>query len=579
MLPSRPGSTNKPLPTWQPYLKRSIDLPSVSWIDWPSEVVTPAATLPTHPTLPPDEIARYRLRPAQYTAEKLGWVPWRGTPEHPGQDDVLEAYVAALRAQLEHPETPCQNRLRIEAGHTVGKTKLAAAIVNHFFDCFPPAIIYTFAPTWEQIHDLLWKEIKSDRRGSHLPGRILDLELKVSDNHFAKGKATNNAGGQGTERAQGQHGPYLLFVLDEAEGIDDYVWDAVESMTSGGLSIVLMLANPRTRISRFHKAAEDTRVASFRISCIHHPNVLEGREVVPGAVRRQYVESMVEQHCETADAHDPDSHTFTLPWRAATIYRPDPEFMFRVLGLAPANSTIDTFVPSGRYEAACKRQATTSGTKVRYGVDCARFGDDVGTLYRQYGDEVRRIATFPQQRTGDYVRAIREDCRRVAASGVTNVHVRVDGGGGFGSGIIDGLLEDLELSQLFAAFEVHEVHFNATPYDAEAYADLATEIYSHTADVLRSAALINVPPALETDLCERRFKWVKAGPAEIKKDVKKIRSKVEFRADHHRSPDDGDGCALACAPDYVFDRAPGPDFAPTVGGARSMVSAIQRGRR
>ena len=65
---------------------------------------------------------------------------------------------------------------------------------------------------------------------------------------------------------------------------------------------------------------------------------------------------------------------------------------------------------------------------VRYGVDCARFGDDVGTLYRHWGNEVRRVATFAQQRTGDYLRAIRDDCRAVAAAGATSVHVRVDGG-------------------------------------------------------------------------------------------------------------------------------------------------------
>lgn len=553
---TRSGLKNRPPPSWANYLNQSIALPSLSSIAWqaPDALQTPTATVPTLPTLGTAEIARYRFDPERYTVEKLGWWPWRGDADAPGQADVLDAYAAALRAQIDHPERMHQNRIRIEAGHTVGKTKLAAAIVNHFFDCFPPAIVYTFAPTWEQIHDLLWKEIKADRRGSGLPGRILDLELKVSDNHFAKGKATSNAGGQGTERAQGQHGPYLLFVLDEAEAIDDYVWNAVESMTSGGLSIVLMLANPRTRISHFHKAAEDARVQSFRISCIHHPNVLAGREIVPGAVRRQYVETMVERHCEVVELHNPDAHTFELPWRPGIIYAPDPEFMFRVLGMAPANSTIDTFVPSGRYEAATRRTTTTRAQRVRYGVDVARFGDDRGTLYRHCGDEVKHITSFAKLDSGAYIRAIRDDARAMAAAGATSCHVRVDGGGGFGSGVIDGLNSDLELMRLFADFQVFEVHFNATPYDASAYADLATEIYGHTAEVLRSAALVNAPVALEADLCERKYKWVKAGPADIKMDVKKIRSKIEFRADFHRSPDDGDGCCLACAPDYVFVR-------------------------
>lgn len=471
----------------------------------------------------------------------------------------MDAYTHALRSQIEQPEEPCQNRIRIEAGHTVGKTKLAAAIVNHFFDCFPPAIIYTFAPTWEQIHDLLWKEIKSDRRGSDLPGRILDLELKVSDNHFAKGKATNNAGGQGTERAQGQHGPYLLFVLDEAEGIDQYVWDAVESMTSGGLSIVVMLANPRTRSSRFHKAASDPRVASFRIDCIHHPNVLEGREIVPGAVRRQYVESMIdngsEQHCEVVSTHDADAHTFELPWRPGVIYRPDSEFLFRVLGIAPANLSDNTFVPPGRYEVAKTRLPSGSQPhEARIGVDVARWGKDFGTVYVRHAGRLYRAASIAQEDTNAYHRAIRDEALRLRDMGVTSLHIRVDGGGGFGGGVIDQLKKDAELLWAFADFQCLEVNNNGTPHDATAFADLVTEMYYHTAQALYALSLDRPPNALEGDLCERQYTWVSARGHE----VKVLESKKLFKVRMKRSPDDGDGAALACAPDRIFTQAARP---------------------
>jgi hypothetical protein len=60
---------------------------------------------------------------------------------------------------------------------------------------------------------------------------------------------------------------------------------------------------------------------------------------------------------------------------------------------------------------------------------------------------------------------------------------------------------------------------------------------------------------------------------EIKRDVKKIESKKDFRKRIHRSPDDGDGCALACAPDRIFAT---PEPAPAVGGHRPMAQAIAR---
>ncbi len=501
----------------------------------------------------------YRLAPAAYIRDRLGWEPWAGTEGHPGQVEILEAYASALRAQIEAPGAACQNIIRIEAGHTVGKTKLASGIVSHFFDSFEPAIVYTYAPTWEQIHDLLWKEISADRRRAGLAGRVLETcEIKSERaDHFAKGRATSNAGGQGTERAQGQHGPHLLFVLDEAEGIADYVYDAVQSMTSGGLSIVLMLANPRTRYSRFHRISAGANVVNFRLSCIYHPNVLENREIVPGAVMRRYVEQMIDdgmtQHAEQVEQHDSDDHTFELPWREGTIYRPDAEFLFRVMGIAPANVADDVFVSPGRYEAAKNRAAPSHEPHIaRLGVDVARFGKDRGCCYVRHDGALWRAASFAQQDTNVYATKIKQVALELKARGATSLHIRVDGGGGFGGGVIDKLKVDQELVHAFPDFRVVEVHFNGTAHDQTAYADCASEMYGHMAEMLRWSALINPPGALEGDVCERKYTWVAPRHDDVKKDVKKIEPKDKYRLRMLRSPDDGDGLALACADDKLW---------------------------
>lgn len=526
-----------------------------------------------------DRFARYRYDVASYLRDHFGWSPWAGSPEHPGQVEVIAAYQDTLRAQHADPDALPRNVIRIEAGHAVGKTKLAAGLVNHFFDCFPPSIIYTFAPTFEQIRDLLWKEIKADRIGTGLPGRVLELALDNGPDHFARGRATSNAHGAGTERAQGQHGPYLMFVLDEAEGVADFVFNAIDSMTSGGIAVVLMLANPRTRTSRFHRIAARSDVVSFRISCIYHPNVLAGRELVPGAVKRAYVEKMVEDHCAVVDQHDADAHTFALPWRPGVIYKPDAEFLFRVLGVAPANIADNVLVTVGRFEYAATAvapRAIGKPAEARIGVDVARFGKDVGTVYTRHAGELRRAAQLAQVDTKAYVRAIKAEAHRLAARGVTSLHVRVDAGGGYGAGIVDDLRADEELIRLFADFVVLEVHFGGSPRDAEAYADLATEMYGHLAESLLAIRLVDPPPALEQDLVERTYTWRKVAGV----DVKKLESKDEFRKRLGRSPDDGDGAALAAAPDHLFTRpgkpatsaprrpAPMPRAATTRGGIR-----------
>lgn len=505
---------------------------------------------------PADDLSAYRYEPERYIRERLGWTPWRGTPEAPGQADVLDAYVEALRTQAERPGAPVRNWIRIEAGHTVGKTTLLAGVVSHFFDCWGPSITYCFAPGYEQINDLLFKEIRTQRAGQRLPGRVLETpEIKHRGDWFVKGKATNNAHGQGTERIQGQHGPRLLFVVDEAEGVPDFVYDAIDSMASGGLAIILLAANPRTRTSRFHKLAASPRCRSFRISSLFHPNVTSGRDLIPGAVNRSWIDSKLDpgpsQLAEVTKAYDADALTFSVPWRPGLIYRPRPEFLWRVMGIAPSGNTTDTLIPVGRYEAAKARQPVPRNPhQARAGVDVARYGQDAGTLYIRHAGRIWREEAFWHQNTLEYIRVIKAAAQRLAAEGVTSFHVRVDGGGGYGGGIVDLLGADEDLRRLFADFQVYEVHFGGTPTDEDAYADVITELYADAGEALPALRIEDPPDVLERDLCERRYRFVKLRGV----DVKRLESKEEFRKrnDQKSSPDDGDGFVLAAAADHLF---------------------------
>jgi hypothetical protein len=505
----------------------------------------------------------YRLAPERYIVEQLGWQPWRGTPHTPGQAEILDAYAESLRAQHARRDEggagePPRNIIRVESGHGIGKTTLLAGIVSHFFDCFDQSIVYAFAPGYEQINDLLFKEIRTQREGRGLPGRVLQTpEIKAGAAHFAKGRATNDAHGRGTERVQGQHAPYLLFVIDEAEGVADFVYDAIKSMASGGIAIVILTANPRTRSSRFHKLKSGRAVVNFRVSCIAHPNVRAGRALIPGAVERAYVEAMIDdgetQHCEVVSAHDPDCHTFELPWRPGVIYAPDAEFLFRVLGIAPTSTATNTFCPVGRYEAARKRRPTPDAPhQARIGVDVARWGDDAGTIWVRHNGRAYRAGRLAQLDTVIYAQAVKREALALKGRGVSSLHIRVDGGGGYGGGIVDQLRRDQELTRAFVDYQVIEVNNNGVPHDPKAFADLGTEMYWHTAESLKALALDRPPDALEADLCERTFDWVKAHGL----DVKQLEPKKAFKKRHEgRSPDDGDGCALAVAPDHLFRRA------------------------
>lgn len=536
---------------------------------------------------------RYQADAAGYIKDYLGWEPWNGTEREPGQMQIINAYNLAIAQQLEKhkfelgeieadelkhwkPGQVIQNWIRVESGNLIGKTKLGSGLVNHFYDAFP-SIIYTFAPSWHQIQNLLWKEIRVDRRTSGRPGRVLEgepaLKTPGQGDHMAAGLATNDAGGTGIERVQGQHHPYLMFVLDEAEGVADVIFEALEGMDTGLVVIILMLANPRTRMSNFHKIRTLPYVANFRISSLSHPNVRTGQQLILGAATRDWVLRRLENedYCDEVDEHDEDAHTFEVDWIPNKIFRPKPLAFWRILGIAPENLSDDTFCPLGRYEAAKDRDPYDGDdpTKARLGVDVARYGADDGTLYLRHAGRLRRLAVFSQRRQTVYARRIKTAIQRLVREGVKDIELRIDAGGGYAGGVVDILFEDGDIRRGIDLttgdtgesekdhpfygledFRVIEVHFNGTPHDEESFFDRATEMYYHLGEALKAIRLEKPPENLESDLCDRQFQWKKKKGI----DVKRLVDKEQFKKKHQRSPDDGDGAALANAPDHVFRR-------------------------
>ena len=506
---------------------------------------------------------KYQTDPLAYAEKELGISPWPGRGAK-GQRELYEDIAASVQKQLDGEPAP--RVFRVESGNGLGKTFGVAPLVNWFFDAFAPSIVYTTAPSKEQVELLLWKYIKA-QRPSRLLGRVLPKEprMEKGPDHFALGKTTSDSGGKGEERFKGQHHPYLMFVLDEAEGIAGFVYDAIKRMMTGGLVIlVILLGNPRSRSSDFFKWGKSPGVMNYRWSALNHPNVLDGAETVPGATNRGWVIERIWEWCDVVPQHDEDSFTFTLPFDvptppdgggacgpASTVFLPTDEFLTSVMGIAPYNAASKTFLPAGRYEAACKREAEDiDPTAAWIGVDVAGFGADAGTVYVRRGGAVIRAARITKEDQVDYFHAVEKEALKLLGQGVTKLHIRVDAGGGFGGGVIALLQRCEELKRGFTDYKVIEVQFGGEAHDKKAYADLATEMYAQSAESCRTLSITRAPAELEGDLCEREYKWVNKAGVE----VRKLEPKDVYRRRNKRSPDDGDGFVLCASPDFIFVR-------------------------
>jgi len=535
----------------------------------------------------------YKYKPEDYLTKFLQWEPWNGLDEsRPGQLQIFEAIVHVIRQQIEKRDfengrikeedlqfwsvgETIKNWIRVESGNGIGKTKLLSGFVNWYLDCFN-SIIYTFHTSAKQDQLTTWKEINKDRRGKGLPGRPLDTKIDLDEeDRFAVSRTTSDALGKGEEKVKGQHHEFLGFVVDEADGVADYVFDGIETMESGGISVVLMTANPRSRSSRFHRLKRNSYVQTFRISSLYHPNVVQGKDVIPGAVRRDFVEKQIEKKCQVVDKPDEEKFTFTLPYDihvagkllpAGTIFQPEPEFMWTVLGIAPPTSLDKTVISVGVYEKACKRVPEGGDPETAWvGVDCARDGKDNGTVYIYWQDAVWRSCELSQQDTNSYVDVIKTECLKLKEKGVKILHIRVDAG--YGSGVIDALRIEAELKEAFEEFIVFEVHFGSKASNKD-YDNIVTEMYYEAAETLKGISILAPPDALEIDLTEREYKFINRQG----KTRKILEPKEDFKKRVKRSPDDGDGLVLAIAPDYCFKQV----TIQVVSGPSSAAPAINQ---
>lgn len=184
-----------------------------------------------------------------------------------------------VQALLEH------QRVSIRGSRKTSKTHTAAAVVLAFMQT-APTICLTTAPSNVQVKTLLWGKINSMFSSSVIPmrGRPGQKSLTIGPEHYAIGFATNTS-----DRMQGFHAGVdvpanpdeddeeqepediermlgeiaiaqkrksnatrLLFVLDEAAGVPQFIFDALRGSMLGDNVYTLMQANPTISINEPH---------------------------------------------------------------------------------------------------------------------------------------------------------------------------------------------------------------------------------------------------------------------------------------------------------------------------------------
>ncbi len=396
-------------------------------------------------------------------------------------------------------------RVVVPSGHGVGKTWLLARIALWFLYSFYPSKVITTAPTWPQVENLLWAEMRKAHAESIIPlgGRVLNTEIKINDDWFAVGFSTSGTAADreyGTPKFQGYHSENMLVLLDEAPGVKHEIWVSIESLIVGKNNKVVAIGNPTSPTGDFYDATKSPLWKKVKISCFDHPNVKTGQIVVPGAVTKEWIDERRQEWGEDS-----------------------PLWMSKVLGEFPTEGT-DTLIPLAWAEACVGLDLSRDGMK-RLGIDVARYGGDSTALASIFGQVLDPIEVENKKDTNWTTgRAI-----------VLNRMNEYDSIGVDDTGVGGGVTDSLENEGL----DVDAMIAGSSAIESDKFENLTAEIYWNLRMAIKNKEL-SLPDdkKLINQLCSRKYSFTRNGKI-------KLESKDDMKKRGLSSPDRADAVAIA----------------------------------
>ena len=424
--------------------------------------------------------------PLEFARNVLGVKLWNK------QEDVL----AAL---LDH------RRVAVKSGNGLGKGFCAAVAVLWFLYCHDPAIVLSTAPTFRQVRHILWRQIRRLHRQASetLDGKMLDTRWELADDRYALGLSADTA-----DQFQGFHSENMMIVVDEAEGVSDEIYEAIEAVMTSSEPRLLLIGNPTTVSGAFRRAFYQERhlYHTITISALESPNVESGKVKIKGLTTSNWVEE-----------------------RRETWGEDNPIYRARVLGEFPDQED-DTLIRLSDVEAAAQLDASGLTTdpaleEVVLAVDVARFGSDRSVILRRRGRLVEEIKTFhhmdTMQLTGWVVAAINESQpTRVCVDEV-----------GVGAGVVDRLREE--------GHSVKGINVARTARQDDLFANLRAEGYWRLRELFAAGNIV-IPQdnQLMGELAAMRYSYDSQGRILME-------SKDSMRQRGLPSPDKADALMLA----------------------------------
>ena len=177
-------------------------------------------------------------------------------------EDVIHATPDEQQAQILQ-SVVVNPMTTVRSGHGVGKSAVEAWCLIWFICTHPFPKIPCTAPTQHQLFDILWAEVSKWMRNNPLLEKELiwtreKLYMRgYPEEWFAVARTASKP-----DALQGFHAEHLLYIIDEASGVDDSIFEPVLGSLSTPGARLLMCGNP-TQLSGFFYESHTKNRASY----------------------------------------------------------------------------------------------------------------------------------------------------------------------------------------------------------------------------------------------------------------------------------------------------------------------------
>lgn len=421
-------------------------------------------------------------------------------------------------AQRRIVESVEANRLTaVQSANGCGKSFVAAAIAAWWCASDPGADRFCLltAPNAALVRTVLWAELRRAYERGQLRGELLGSEWRLDGRLLALGKKTSDFLDEGRAESgfAGLHRPAgVLVIIDEASGVENWLWNAISGLTTGESCRVLAVGNPLRPDSRFAQVCQPgSGWNRIKISAFDSPNFTD-EEVSPELSAALPGEVWVDELRATFGENSPAYHA-------------------RVLGEF-AEAADDGLIESGWVRNAHEFEALPAeDDPVTFGVDVARSGSDSTVIVRAQGGLCRIVHEAKGadlMATSGAVARLLED-----EPGATAVVDEV----GVGGGVIDRLKE--------LGLNVRGFVAGARARRPERFSNLRAETYWQLREKLREGVL-DLDPGdedLSAELLSVRWSLDSAGRT-------RIEGKDDARKRGISSPDRADGLMMAVSAEF-----------------------------